>query len=94
MFVARHLGGPMGGRDGDMSITAPRTPERLFYAPVPPGVRAPSSKGYMLVGYDQPPERAWAGQVEYQLDRDASELAPHPEYDEMQTGVAVYVIVE
>ena len=97
MFLARHHEGPLAAED--VSMAAPKIPHRLFYAPVPPGTLAPATtNGYMLVSYDQPPERDWEGQVEYVLDRDRSELRPHASRDYaaagMEEGTAVYVPAE
>lgn len=90
-MVATHIFGPLA--DCDVSMSAPRTPGRLFYAPAPDGVPGPFRvNNYLLVGYDQPPEDPWPGQVEYVLDRDRSELRPHPQYDGMEEGTAVYVL--
>lgn len=95
MFVATHVEGPMASCD--VSMAAPRTPERIFYAPVPKGVAGPfGSSGYLVVDYDRAPDVPWPGQVEYRLDRESSQLEPHPQYGDegMETGVAVYVLVE
>lgn len=97
MFVASHLDGPLASPEGNVSIAAPRVPERLYYAPTPaqmPGVVC----GYILVGYNEPPERPWPGQIEYALNREASTLVPHAilDYAEsgMEQGCAVYELVE
>jgi hypothetical protein len=92
MMALTHIGGPLEGEA--LSIAAPATPRRLFYAPAPDGVPSPFQQaGYILVGYDQAPVKPWPGQVEYRLDRELSELHPHPEYDGMEQGTAAYVVV-
>jgi hypothetical protein len=96
MFRATHLDGPLVGTENDMSMAAPRVPERLFYAPAPDAYRGPQLRGagYILVGWDQEPEFPWPRQVEYRLVRERSELEPHPQLDYaeagMEQGLAVY----
>ena len=96
MIHVTHERGPLDGGGNDVSLAAPRTPLRLFYAKAPAGVpnAAITTSGHMLVGYDQPPERDWPGQVEYTLDRERSELRQHRTYDDMEEGTAVFVFVE
>lgn len=84
----------MAGKANDVAMSAPRTPERMSYAPCPL-VQAPFPCGYMAVDYDGvagTAENPWPGQVNYVLDRDASDLRPHREYPDMEEGVAVYVL--
>jgi hypothetical protein len=82
----------MAGNGNDVSMSAPRVPERLFYAPAPDRAPPVTPNGYMLVGYGQVPEVPWPGQVEYRLVRARSDLRPHPDYDGMEEGVAVYEV--
>lgn len=95
MFRATHIGGPMDGPANDVHMAADAVPEAIFYAkcPVP---TAPFPNGYMGVGYGEAmrPDVPWPGQVEYALDREASGLEPHEQYPKMETGVAVYRLVE
>lgn len=93
MFRATHIFGPLSGEENDVSMAAPRVPGRLFYAPAPGGLPGHALvAGYLLVGYDQPPETPWPGQVEYVLDRERSRLREHSRHEEMEEGVAVYVL--
>lgn len=91
MFRAEHIGGPLDGEQ--VSLTAPRVPELLYYASAPPGMSAITSSGHILVGYDTL-DAYWPGVSEYQLDRASSDLRPHPEYEGMELGTAVYVLVD
>lgn len=90
MLRVHHADGPLAGAENDVSLAAPRTPRRLQYAPAPEG-EAITAAGYFLIGYDDDllvgPYR---GLVVYELDRNASQLQPHPEYDGMEEGDAVY----
>lgn len=92
MFRATHIFGPMQGTD--VSVAAPRTPQRVWYAPCPVTDHAPFPNGYMQVGWDLAPDHPWPGQVEYVLDRDRSDLRPHALYGDegMEEGVAVYML--
>jgi hypothetical protein len=91
MLRVTHIFGPMA--ETDVSMATPRTPERIFYAPAPTGVPAPFPNGYMQVGWNEiAPHEAWPGQVEYVLDRERSNLRPHQEYEDMEEGLAVYVL--
>jgi hypothetical protein len=73
VFTARHVGGPL---DGLVSkFAAPRIPWRLYYVPAPAGRLSPGTlSGFMLVGWDDPPEARWPGQLTYVVDEGASEL--------------------
>lgn len=93
MFRATHIFGPMAGEANDVSFAAPHVPERLSYAPAPQGISPVTPNGYMLVDVDGATgarEHPWPGQIEYVLDRQRSQLKPHPEYEGMETGMAVY----
>lgn len=93
MIRATHIDGPLDGAENQMH--APRVPKRLFYAHAP-GNAPPGflTNGYMLVGYDQEPEQRWPGQIEYQLDRDASSLEPGHLHPEQEQGTAVFRVVD
>jgi hypothetical protein len=91
MLVCMHRGGPLDGEG--VSLTAPHTPERLFYAPAPPGTPAITASGHIIVGYDLLPA-PWPGVAKYVLDRDGSELRAHDQYEGMEQGTAVYVLEE
>jgi hypothetical protein len=81
----------MAGPENDVSLAAPGVPERLEYAPAPDRAPPVTPSGYMLVGYDRlPPVSDWPGVVLYVLDREASDLRPHPKYEGMEVGTAVY----
>ena len=82
----------MTGPENDVSIAATSVPDVLYYAPAPRDAPNLTPAGYLLVGYNQPPELPWDGQVRYALDREASDLRPHPEYEGMEEGQAVYVL--
>lgn len=89
MFRACHMDGPLKGQDFD--IGAPTTPKRTFWAPI--GGSRPQR--WHMVGFEgQLPAIEWAGMVEYALDRGKSKLTPHPEYEGMEEGTAVYFLAE
>ena len=90
MFELVLRGGPVDGYQS--GVAAPRVPARLYFGEVPEGMTQQSfaHNGFMLVAWDQPPEYAWPGQIAYVLDTDASDLRPHPDYDDMATGTAIY----
>jgi hypothetical protein len=94
MFRAIFLTGPLEGKYIDMA--APRTPERLFFAPAPGDIpeHFVTANGYLAVGHDDPPYPPWPGQIEYRLDRDQSRLRPHGLGfgGGMEEGQAVYVV--
>jgi hypothetical protein len=84
MFNVEHRLGPLDGLT--VSMSAPRVPQRLFYAP-----GHFTANGFLLVGYDSEPEAPWDEQVEYVLDREQSQLRPHGVHEGMEEGSAVYV---
>lgn len=89
MIRARYVDGPLAGAENQMH--APRVPVRLFYAPAPrPVPEGFQINGYMLVAYDQDPEVAWPGQVEYVLDPERCELVAGDLHAEQEQGLAVY----
>jgi hypothetical protein len=94
MLRATHVGGPMDGAANDVSLAAPATPERIYYAPAGAGMPGVTPNGYLIVGYERSPPGPWRGMVAYALDRERSELRPHPQYDGMEQGTAVYVLDE
>lgn len=87
MFRAVHIFGPL--QPYVLTMGAPKTPKRLWYGPAPW-----DSDRYLLISHDEPPTSHWPGTVEYALDRERSELTPHPTYPEMEEGTAVYVLCE
>jgi hypothetical protein len=85
----------MAGSENDVAMGSPSVPERLEYAPAPDGTPPVTPNGYILVGYDRlPPVSDWPGVVLYVLDRNASDLRPHGQYDGMEEGLAVYRLKE
>jgi hypothetical protein len=90
-----HADGPLAGEANDVSLASPRTPRRLQWAPAPTPAAAITPAGYFVVGYDDELVDddlldELPGTVTYELDRAASRLRAHPEYDGMEQGVAVY----
>lgn len=81
----------MDGEANNTYMAAPRVPQRISYAPCPTE-HPPFPNGYMGVAYDWHNEPPWPGQVNYVLDREASDLRPHSVYEEMEEGTAVYVL--
>ena len=66
-------------------------PTVLHYAPAPDGIPTHSTvNGWLLIGYDQLAPVA-QGAVTYRLARERSRLRPHPLYERMEQGTAVYV---
>jgi hypothetical protein len=100
MMRAKHLDGPMAGEHHDVSLSAPSVPEEIWYGKVPGGSDDQFSgltpAGYVLVGFKPgfPPRGGWPGLAHYRLDRERSQLTPHPQYDGMEQGTAVYVHVD
>jgi hypothetical protein len=95
MLRCHHADGPLAGEENDVSLASPRTPRRLQWAPAPTPAAAITPAGYFMVGYDDDLVgdellNELPDIVTYELDRAASTLAPHPEYDGMEEGVAVY----
>lgn len=75
-------GGPLDGQA--LALTAPYTPERLDLVPYHPFP--------LVVGTEKMPVAAgFPEHSTYALDREASELRPHDEYEGMEQGTAVYV---
>ena len=78
-----------GGRfDGcTLGLAAPYTPERVYLVPAPKGTDA----DVLLVGTERMvPGPLFDDATEYRLDREHSDLRPHPRYPEMEEGEAVY----
>jgi len=93
VIVAFCAEGPLGGVQ--FAIGARNTPDLIYVAPTPEGVTGPIDGEWMLVGTDLiPPEHPWPGQIAYELDRIASLLRPHPTYEGMEEGTAIYAWVD
>jgi hypothetical protein len=91
VFRSQYLEGPLDGQAADLG--APIVPTLLFFAPAPDGVPLSTTiGGWLLIGYDKLPAQRFPDVVTYRLDRESSSLRPHPRYDGMELGTAVYVL--
>lgn len=92
MFRATHIGGPLAGSENDVSMASPRVMDKTFWVKAPTPEQAITAAGYILIGYEPAPEPLvpFEGQIAYALDRGASDLYDHPEYEGMEIGTAVY----
>lgn len=71
-----------------LGIAAPYTPRAVWLVKAPPPA---AQLEVLLVGTERlPPGPMFPDAVEYRLDRDASDLRPHPQYEGMEIGEAVY----
>jgi hypothetical protein len=80
MIEAHLVGGPFTGVT--LGVGSPYTPRELHLVMGP--------QGPLIVGTDRlVPDGVYAAAV-YELERDSSELRPHPTYPGMEEGAALY----